>query len=297
MVRETEQLDTTIEIVTPENIAFRYAVAGPFRRLPAYVIDLLLRVVVAVGGTVALTMIFGVVGLEGFGFGLALVLWFLLGFFYGGFFEAYWNGQTPGKRLMQIRVLTYDGQPINGLQAVLRNILRMADMLPPLIVQGGFFGFYQVGLVATMSNRRFQRVGDLVCGTMVVFEEKPWLQGVARFVEPEVARMATAIPVAFRPSRTLARALATYVQRRENFSWGRRIEIARHLAEPLRQQFGLPVNTNPDLLLCAAYHHAFIAEHNDAPGSPFAPVPAPWVGPVAAPGSVDPASIQIEARR
>ena len=44
MQTDVKQLDTQIEIVTPENIAFRYRVAGPFRRLPAYLIDLAVRV-------------------------------------------------------------------------------------------------------------------------------------------------------------------------------------------------------------------------------------------------------------
>ena len=42
-----------------------------------------------------------------------------MSWFYGGLFETYWNGQTPGKRIMQIRVLTVTGQPIDGMQAVL----------------------------------------------------------------------------------------------------------------------------------------------------------------------------------
>ena len=240
MLAATEQLDTSIEIVTPENIAFRYAVAGPFRRLPAYLIDLLIRIGMSIAGYIVIriaekTAVWGFVG------GFVLVLWFLLAFFYGGLFETYWNGQTPGKRLMQIRVVTTEGQPINGLQAVLRNILRMADMLPFLVVEAQFLGLYQAGLLTAMSNRRFQRLGDLVCGTMVIVEEKPWLQGVLRFAEPEVARLAGILPVAFRPGRTLVRALAAYVQRRQNFSWGRRIEIARHLAavgHRCRQQAG-----------------------------------------------------------
>ncbi len=44
MTSNPAQIDTTIEIITPENIAFSYRVAGPFRRLPAYVIDGLIRV-------------------------------------------------------------------------------------------------------------------------------------------------------------------------------------------------------------------------------------------------------------
>ena len=50
---------------------------------------------------------------------------FLVSWFYGGFFEAYWNGQTPGKRIMGLRVLSTNGRPINGYQAVLRNLLRV----------------------------------------------------------------------------------------------------------------------------------------------------------------------------
>ena len=259
MGRPIAQIDTTIEIVTPENIAFRHRLAGPFRRLPAYLIDLTIRAFVAGVGFLGLRVLFGYLGMPGLGIAVGFVIWFLLAFFYGGFFEAYWNGQTPGKRITRIRVVTVDGQPISGLQAVLRNVLRTLDLLPP--VPGlWFMGFYQVGFWAAVMNDRFQRLGDLVCGTMVVVEERPWHQGVAQLVEPEAARMAALLPPGFRPSRTLARALAAYVRRRPYFTWGRRFEIARHVAEPLRQQFGLPANTNPDLLLCGLYHRVFLAE-------------------------------------
>ena len=43
MARKAEQIDSTIQIVTPENIAFEYRVAGPFRRMPAFLIDLAIR--------------------------------------------------------------------------------------------------------------------------------------------------------------------------------------------------------------------------------------------------------------
>ena len=39
MPKAPRQLDSRIDIVTPENIAFHYLLAGPFRRLPAYLID------------------------------------------------------------------------------------------------------------------------------------------------------------------------------------------------------------------------------------------------------------------
>lgn len=55
--------------------------------------------------------------------------------------------------------------------------------------------------------------------------------------EPEALRLASLVPPSFQPSRSLARALAAYAERRRLFSWGRRMEIARHLGEPLRQKF------------------------------------------------------------
>jgi len=259
------QFDTSIEIVTPENIAFRYRVAGPFRRLPAYLIDLLIRCGVAGAGTIGLAVLLGMAGLgAGWVAGASLILWFVLAWFYGGLFETCFNGQTPGKRLMQIRVVSIDGQPINGLQAVLRNVLREVDAQP--------ITCYLAGLLACAMNHRFQRLGDLACGTIVVVEERPWFEGVVRSGEPEAVRLAGAIPANFQPSRTLARALAAYVQRRRTFSWPRRLEIAGHLGEPLREQLNLPANTNSDLLLCALYDRTFFTDQTDLgarEGSPF----------------------------
>ena len=91
-------IDTTVDIVTPENIAFHYQVAGPFRRLPAYVIDVLLR-------RASCWLALAIVGHRRCRSASApppMAIWilaeFVLSWFYGGLFETYWNGQTPGKR-------------------------------------------------------------------------------------------------------------------------------------------------------------------------------------------------------
>jgi len=209
MANATGQIDTRIEIVTPENIAFQYRVAGPFRRLPAFLIDLAIRVGVAVVGMIAAVLAFGSAGVEGVGLGAGLLLWFVLSWFYGGLFEALWNGQTPGKRMMRIRVVSVEGQPITPFQAILRNILRDVDSQPLV--------FYQIGLLAAMLNDRFQRLGDLASGTMVVIEEGRRLQGVVPVREPEAIRIGALIPPSFQPSRSLTRALAAYVERRQLF--------------------------------------------------------------------------------
>lgn len=268
MAYHSGQLDTSVEIVTPENIAFRYQVAGPLRRLPAYLIDLAIRIAVGLIALWVCMFLFALVQMPGLGLGAVLVFWFLLAWFYGGLFETFWNGQTPGKRVMQIRVLAVDGQPINGLQAVLRNLLRAIDAQPGL--------FYLVGLATAMTNDRFQRLGDLACGTMVVVEEKDWLHGALRVDEPldqQARRLAGQVPADFRPGRTLALALARYVQRRRFFPLERRLEIARHLGEPLRDRFALPQETDPDELLLAVYHRTFVTdrmeEEPSGAGNPF----------------------------
>jgi uncharacterized RDD family membrane protein YckC len=275
MADDRRQLDNTIEIVTPENIAFRYQVAGPFRRLPAYLIDLALRIALFVLASMALSIVFGLAGLPGMGTGLVLVFWFMLEWFYGGLFETFWNGQTPGKRMLRVRVLSVDGQPINGLQAVLRNVLRAVDQQPLV--------FSLVGLITASLNERFQRMGDLACGTMVVVDEPQWFHGVVRVNAPEAIRLAGQIPASFVASRTLARALAAYVSRRANFHPMRRLEIAWHLAEPLRERFDLPPGTDPDMLLSGLYLRTFITDWSEQAavhaGSPFGDAGSPFAAP------------------
>jgi hypothetical protein len=211
-----------------------------------------------------------------------LVIWFVLSWFYFGLFEALWNGQTPGKRLMGLRVVSIEGQPITPFQAIMRNILRVVDAQP--------VGFYLVGGIASMLNDRFQRLGDMPSGTMVVIEEQRYLRGVVRIHDPDAIRAAAAIPPSFQPSRSLARVLAAYAQRRQLFPWGRRIEIARHIGEPLRQKFQLPPGTDLDMLLCGLYRRAFIADRTDEPppqgASPFKRL-ANSVAPSAAPTAVN----------
>ena len=268
MPSELAQIDSTIEVVTPENIAFHYQAAGPFRRSLAFAMDLLIRlgILFTVG---CVTALLGVV-VGGMAVLAYLVAYFLLDWFYGGVFETFMNGQTPGKWVMGVRVLTTDGQPINGLQAVTRNVLRWVDFMPFLSLE--MFGIpapmfmiptFMLGLVFMACNRRFQRLGDLVCGTMVVIEERQWLTGVARLDDPRAMQLADYLPADFQVPRTMARALAHYVERRRYFSVPRRREVARHLGEPLLRQFGLPGDTSHDLLLCALYYRTYVADRGD----------------------------------
>ncbi|MGI8977689.1 MAG: RDD family protein [Pirellulaceae bacterium] len=246
-----DKLDSIIRVVTPENIGFEYRLAGPFRRLPAFLIDftIILAINFAIFVIFNLTVIWVSFGLAYF---TIFVTWFAVFWFFGGICETFLNGQTPGKWLLGLRTLTYDGQPISALQAIMRNLLRAADLLMPLL-----------GLVVMMFNRRFQRLGDLVAGTIVVVEERHWLTGVAKLDDPRAIQLAAYLPPNYVVSRSLARALATYVERRKFFSPPRRREVAKHLAEPLLAKFGLPPDTSYDLLLCSLFYRTFIADRGD----------------------------------
>jgi uncharacterized RDD family membrane protein YckC len=282
MSSEMTQIDSTVEVVTPENIAFHYQVAGPFRRLPAFLLDLLIRAAAFAVVALIIGLVGGTVGAGGMSFAVLAILWFLSDWFYGGICETMMNGQTPGKRTMGIRVLTVSGQPINGVQAVMRNFLRSVDMMPMLSmeVMGYAAPAYIVptcilALVTMTMNRRFQRLGDIVSGTIVVVEERQWLTGVAKLEDKRAAQLANYIPADFVVTRSMSRSLAGYVDRRRFFSTARRREVARHIAEPLIDRFGFPADTSYDLLLCALYYRAFVADRSDEESleqsNPFAP--------------------------
>ncbi len=283
MSKPPRQLDSRIAIVTPENIAFHYVLAGPFRRLPAYLIDILIRLGILVA-MLLVALLAGMAGVMGLGVGVFLVCWFVLSWFYGGIFETLWNGQTPGKRLMGLRVLSLDGRPINAMQAVLRNVLRDVDAMPPVSFGVFVIPLYMLGLLVMAANDRFQRLGDLASGTIVVVEQRATLRGLTPIARPEVVQFAQTLPSGFVVPRAMAQALSVYVARRELFSAARRFEIARTLAEPLVDRWGLPHDTNPDLLLCALYYRAFIADptQRDVAVPPVPPPARPFAEAVSA---------------
>jgi uncharacterized RDD family membrane protein YckC len=274
-------LDTTIAVVTPENIAFEYQIAGPFRRLPAYLIDVLLRLGILFAVLIVL-MLSGITvsGLLGGSFGVSLaaaiflIAFFLLSWFYGVFFETYFNGRTPGKWACGLRTISDDGHPISGMQALIRNLLREADLLPattlvPLDAENPLtFIPLTTGLVALVTmtcTRRLQRLGDLAAGTMVVVDQRNWALPVTRVDDSRVAALASFVPADYRVTASMARALASYAERRAFLSPARRREIAKHLAIPLIERFEFRADIDTDLLLYALYYRTFLTDPSDQP--------------------------------
>lgn len=93
-----------------------------------------------------------------------LILLFLTFSSYFAFFEWLWNGQTPGKRWLKLRVIREDGRPITFWEATVRNLVRFADMMP--------YPFYSIGLICVFATARDQRIGDMVAGTVVIRERE-----------------------------------------------------------------------------------------------------------------------------
>lgn len=144
-------------VLTPEKVIVSYVLGGIGSRILAHLIDVLLYVAV----TVALGMLIALAGAVFMELAsVALLIIATFGYFaYFIAFEGFWQGMTPGKKVLKLRVLNVDGTPIGIREAILRNLLRPADMLPV---------FYLFGLVTIFINPRGQRIGDLVSGTVVV---------------------------------------------------------------------------------------------------------------------------------
>jgi len=150
-----EPVDTVRTVETPEGVELHLVPAGPVARALALALDQ----VILWAGLIAVGIVCGIFGPVGMG--IWIILLFLAHWFYPVLCEVLWSGRTVGKRTLGLRVLMCDGRPVSWGPSLLRNLLRVVDGLP--------FG-YTVGLIAVLSTRHFQRLGDLVADTVVVYE-------------------------------------------------------------------------------------------------------------------------------
>jgi len=164
--RNRASLDATLDVETPEQVVVSYTLAGIGTRGAAAMIDLLIMFLAL--GTLwygAFTLPKLVPGVRDFGGGwltaVIIIGQFLIIWGYFVAFEAIWDGQTPGKRLLGLRVVRNGGGGVDIGASAARNVIRFVDFLP--------FGYF-TGMVAIVANQRNQRLGDLVAGTIVVRE-------------------------------------------------------------------------------------------------------------------------------
>jgi uncharacterized RDD family membrane protein YckC len=208
-------LDTLQAVELAEGVEVRLRVAGPLARILAYGLDLLICIVAVAGLALGLSLAGLVIG-ERVGQGLLLLGSFLITWWYPVWFEAGKHGATPGKRALGLRVVQPTGVPITFGQAVVRNFLRVVDLLPA--PTGG------VGVAACLATRRFQRLGDLAAGTVVIYDRRSFDPTPPAVPHPAAAQPP---PVALRPEE--ARALLAFRDRARDWPEARRRELAAHL--------------------------------------------------------------------
>ncbi len=144
-----------LEIITPEQVLFRYETAGLVTRMLAWLLDYTL----IVAGYIAIVLVCSMLGQVAFIF--ILLGMFILDFGYFTYFETRSAGQTPGKRLFSLRVISIHGTRIRFADALMRNLLRPIDNLPWIMVVGGTVAFF---------DRHHRRLGDMAAETVVVRE-------------------------------------------------------------------------------------------------------------------------------
>lgn len=162
------------KILTPEQVAIEFDIAGIGARASGMLIDtlihysILLLVVLAFIGLGTFTTVQFVDEIALLDNWLVAVLILVLFLIYQGYFlyfEIVWNGQTPGKKAVGIRVVMADGRPVTAGAVVVRNLLRLVDSfpIPP---------FYFIGVISAFINTDSRRLGDLAAGTLVVKQGK-----------------------------------------------------------------------------------------------------------------------------
>ena len=200
-----------------------YTVAGVGSRVLAGLIDVAITLAVFIGIMIAAI----VTGSRSpvrtsdpsvaFGVTMLLLLQFALQWGYYVLFEALADGQTPGKRLMHLRVVREGGYSITFGASAARNLMRAIDMQPFLV--------YAVGMASVITTRRSQRLGDLVAGTLVVREAATTAPTITRRSALQRAPAALATALTSDEFELLDR----FVQRRMEFGFEQRDALAHRL--------------------------------------------------------------------
>jgi len=184
-------------ILTPEGVPLIFQLAERGERLAAVMIDLVIMLLALVVIVLAFGLTLSQFGITGVAIGLTILISFLIRSFYFIFFELRWQGQTPGKRALGIRVIDRSGGYLRPDAVFSRNLLREVELFLPLTLVfglgvGGSSGLVHlltlawVGLCLLLPffNKDRLRAGDIVAGTWVVKAPKALLL-------PDVAAEAT----------------------------------------------------------------------------------------------------------
>lgn len=192
---------------------------------------------------------------------LGLVLVFFVFFGYFIFLEAFWGGQTPGKRWFHLRVIQLDGRPVTLAGAVARNLLRVADLLIP--------PFYSVGLLTVFLSPGSQRLGDYLANTVVVRERlEDWEGALLLSPHRDPDAPPPSLPLLRPPTPEEMIPVEAFLRRREELGPSPRQWLARRIAAPLLDQLfpsSLAESSTDEAFLEALSRHSRTPEASLAP--------------------------------
>jgi uncharacterized RDD family membrane protein YckC len=227
-------------VETPENIELSYEVAGIGSRFLAAIVD---STLIIFGQALLLYPLSLVAGVTDFSDSVAVAIGAALSFVivwgYYIVFELLWNGQSPGKRLVGLRVLREGGRPITFLAAAIRNIVRLVDFLPLL---------YGVGVVVMFVDQGARRLGDFAAGTIVVRERGAVT--LASLTQPAapIATTTTLANIELVNEHDYA-LVREFLERRAQLGRDVRQRVAVQLALTLQARLGIPQGGDTELFL------------------------------------------------
>lgn len=171
-------------ILSPEGVPLTLKVAGLGVRIAAQLADLLLTL--AAAGAILILLALLELTEPHTLLAIAMLLFFLTRVPYYVVTELLWNGQTLGKRLMKIKVVSHDGRSLSTHAIVLRNLLKEAEIFLPgtlllaLDVASPILSLIALAWVVMaflipLLNPWRQRLGDLLAGTHVIHLPQPVL--------------------------------------------------------------------------------------------------------------------------
>lgn len=171
-------------LMPPEGVALTLPIAGVGVRLAAQITDILLTTIAAV----CLLILLAVLDLTGPNtmFAIAVLLFFFIRVPYYVLAELGWNGQTLGKRMMKIKVVSHDGGSLTAHALVLRNLMKEAEIFLPItllltldaaspLASLAALGWITIGLLVPVLDRHRRRLGDMMAGTHVIHLPVPVL--------------------------------------------------------------------------------------------------------------------------
>lgn len=236
--RAADIVDARLRVETPERVELVYDLAGLGTRFLAGTFDFCILLIAwgllfAVGALVTpLVAEMDRMGAQSAAMALSgaasAITWI-----YFLVLECVMAGQTPGKRLMRIRVVSVDGgsAPVGAL--LVRNLLRVVDMLPGV-------GLHMVAGLLMFATPRLQRLGDLAAGTVVVRERLGGRPSLGRIDD------ADELGEAFPPE--LVELAIAFVRRRNELGSDARERLGRELVTRVEELTG-PTRLEPiDLL-------------------------------------------------